>query len=106
MRFWPDGRFAVKWSESDDPSQLDSSKDHGVGYFYTSGNLVFTETFATINFGQYGYGLSEVMPDGGLLNISSAPSKRGLKERDSSKDLSKYAILYPVYEGKDFDPDW
>lgn len=106
MRFWRGGRFAIKWSETDDPSQLDSSDNAGVGYFFTSKKNVFTENYATTNFGQYGYGIYEVLPDGSLLKISSAPSKRGLKDRDPLDDLSKYTILYPVYEGKDFEPDW
>jgi len=100
LKFWPDGHFMMRWSDSDDPNQMNSSDSASVGYFYTEGTRLITENFATINAGQYGYSVYEILPDGSLLRISHGYSLR------KQFEIPTQNRLYPVPHSKNFSPDW
>jgi len=102
ITFWPEGHFMRRHSNSSDPTQMDSKEESAVGYFYTDGNRLITENYATINFGQYGYSVFEILSDGSLIRISHGHSIRNQNKIPKQNRPQ----LQPIPHPKTFSPDW
>jgi hypothetical protein len=102
LKFWPDGHFMRKRSNSAEPNVIDSKVHSAIGYFRTEGRTVTTENFAAINFGQYGYGMYEILEDGSLERTAF-----GHRIRCSYKiPAPNRTTFVPTKHEVPFLPDW